>query len=212
MVGNLTVFLGPAASITYVLFASLAYLSYPGTFGPFNNNWLSDLGNRIANPNGADAYAAGCTLTGLMVIGFFGGLLAWRAGATRIQKYLLAFTQLAGLVAGIAVMMSAVYSIDQFAAHQFWTRLTSAGLAMALFVTPFALHRSNMKLWPVVAITALGYLSIVARLIFPDAHWLEWPSIAFLLVYLWVVAIMTRAVVAGESRLPAARPTLVKPA
>jgi hypothetical protein len=66
-----------------------------------------------------------------------------------------------------------------------------------------------MRLWPLIVVSALGYISIVVRLVFPDAHWLEWPSLGFLLIYMWVVAAMTSAHLTG-ARLPTSR-TLVGP-
>jgi hypothetical protein len=208
-VGRLTVYLGPVATLIYVLFTVLAWLAYPTTYGPFNNNWLSDLGNRNLNPNGAELYVIGCIATGLLVGAAFVGLLAWRQSSTRVQRYLLAFVQIAGLLGALAIVMTAVYTIDQFEAHQFWSRVINVGFAVALFVSPFALRRSGLKLWPLIAVSAFGYCSIVARLVFPDAHWLEWPSIGFLLIYMWVVAVMTRAEMSAVM-LPTSRPTLAK--
>jgi hypothetical protein len=34
--------------------------------------------------------------------------------------------------------MSAIYTEDQFAQHQFWSRMINAGFAAALFAAPFA--------------------------------------------------------------------------
>jgi hypothetical membrane protein len=212
MIGRLTVYLGPAATLVYLLFTGLAWLRYPGTYGPFNNNWLSDLGNRNVNPTGADFYAVGCIATGVLVGGSFVGLLAWYRSSPRVvQKYLLAFVQIAGLAGAVAIVMAAVFSIDQYAAHQLWSRVICAAFAVALFVSPFALRRPGQKLWPLIAVAALGYGSIVARLVFVDAHWLEWPSIGFLLAYMWVLALMTR-VELSEVQWPRSRRTIVTPA
>jgi Protein of unknown function (DUF998) len=207
--GRLTVYFGPAATLIYALFTVLAWLAYPIAYGPFNNNWLSDLGNRDVNPSGAEFYVIGCIATGVLVGASFVGLLAWSRSSTRVQRYLLTFVQIAGLLGAVAIVMTAVYTIDQFEVHQFWSRMINVGFAVALFVSPFALRRQGMKLWPLIAVSALGYCSIVARLVFPDAHWLEWPSIGFLLAYMWVIAVMTRA---ESSGLPMSRPALARPA
>jgi hypothetical protein len=210
-IGRLTVYLGPAATLVYLLFTGLAWLDYPGTYGPFNNNWLSDLGNRNVNPNGADFYAIGCIATGVLVAASFVGLLAWyRSSPRAVQKYLLAFVQIAGVAGAVAIVMTAVYSIDQFGAHQLWSRVICGAFAVALFVSPFALRRPGKKLWPLIVIAALGYCSIVARLVFVDAHWLEWPSIGFLLAYMWVLAVMTHAEW-SRIQMPTPRRTVVTP-
>jgi hypothetical protein len=183
--------LGPAATVVYIAFAVLAYVAYPTVYGPTNNNWLSDLGNRNLNPDGANYYVLGCVLMGVLLIGFFASLWVWRYTGARVQKGLLVFVQIAGLVGAISIIMTAVYTEDQFSAHQFWSRLINASFAMALLVSPFALRRRRERLWPLIVVSAIGYLSIMARLFVDQAHWLEWPSVGILLVYVWVLALMT---------------------
>jgi len=200
--GRLTVYLGPAATLVYIAFTILAWVAYPTTYGPFNNNWLSDLGNRTVNPSGATFYVIGCIATGILVGAAFVGLHAWHQGSARVQTYLLACVQVAGVLGSVAIVMTAIYTIDQFGAHEFWSRMINAGFAVSLFVSPFALRRRGMRLWPLIIVSAIGYGSIVARLIFVDAHWLEWPSIGLLLVYMWVIALMTKAQL-GSARSPA---------
>lgn len=171
----------------YLLFAVLAYSRYPGDFSPVNNNWLSDLGNRNLNPGGADFYVWGCILAGIFVGAFFVSLVTWRATGSRVKNWLLVGVQVTGLIAAVSLVMSAIYTEDQFTAHQFWSRFISAGFAAAMFMTPFALHRAGRGSAILIAVAAAGYLSIVARLIFDAAHWLEWPSLALILVFVcWV--------------------------
>jgi hypothetical protein len=186
--------LGPLAIVWYLLFTALAWIAYPGAYGPWNNNWLSDLGNRRLNPSGAELYAIGCVGTGILLGGFFVGLASWRRSHSKVEDWLLLFVQSAGLIGALSIVMSAVFSIDQFAAHQFWSRMISGSMAVALFVSPFALRRPGLPVWVLGAVCVAGYLSVVARLVFASAHWLEWPSIGFLLIYVVVVAATTRGV------------------
>jgi hypothetical protein len=87
----------------------------------------------------------------------------------------------------VSLIMSAVYTEDQFAAHQFWSRLISGGFAIALFVAPFALHRPGRIQMVLIVVGALGYGLMVARFVFESAHWLEWPSIGSILVFVcWI--------------------------
>ena len=158
--------LGPVAATWYLLFTGLAWARYPGAYGPWSNNWLSDLGNRNVNPSGAGLYAIGCIGTGVLLAGFFIGMLSWRRSGSKVQDWLLLLTLFAGLIAAVSIVMSAVYSIDQYGAHQFWSRLISGSTAVAFFVTPFALRRHRQRIWPLAAVGAAGYASIVARLVF----------------------------------------------
>lgn len=177
----------------YLVFASLAYSRYPADFSPVNNNWLSDLGNRNLNPAGADFYVWGCIAAGVILGAFFLSLTPWKATGTRIQNWLLLAVQATGGVAAISLVMSAVYTEDQFEAHQFWSRLVSGGFAMAMFIAPFALRRAGRSSAILIAVAATGYVSIVARFIFDSAHWIEWPSIALILIFVFWVGLISTA-------------------
>jgi hypothetical protein len=43
-----------------------------------------------------------------------------------------------------------------------------------------------------IAVAATGYCSIVASLIFSGAHWLEWPSVAMILIFVCLLGNMNR--------------------
>jgi hypothetical membrane protein len=61
---------GFSAAAIYLVFALLAFLKYPDSYGPFTN-WLSDLGNPLVNQSGAFFYNLGCILTALVLIAFY---------------------------------------------------------------------------------------------------------------------------------------------
>jgi hypothetical protein len=190
---NLPAYFAAGGVAVYLLFTVLAYSRYPGAFSPVNNNWLSDLGNRNLNPDGADFYVWGCILAGIFLGGFFVSLFTWRGTGSKIQNWLLLAVQVTGLIAAVSLVMSAVYTEDQFAAHQFWSRLISGGFAVAMFIAPFAFHRAGRNSAVLIAVAATGYASIVASFIFDGAHWIEWPSIALILVFVSCVGWMSAA-------------------
>jgi hypothetical protein len=184
---TLPAYLAAAGVAVYLLFAVLAYSRYPANFSPMNNNWLSDLGNRNLNPDGADFYVWGCTGAGIFLTAFFVSLFDWRSTGSKIQNWLLLAVQVSGAIAAVSLVMSAIYTEDQFAAHQFWSRMISGGCALALFVAPFAFHRRGRNSAVLIAVAATGYASIVARFVFDGAHWLEWPSIALIFAFVcWI--------------------------
>lgn len=201
----LSAYLAIAASVLYVSFAFFAFLRYPAPFGPWNNNWLSDLGNRLLNPQGATLYVIGCSISGALILGFFGSLAVWRRSGSHRQNWLLLFIQLAGALAAWSLIMSAVYTEDQFNQHQFWSRLIYAGFALVFFLSPFALRRRGRRLWPVVVVAVIGYAAILASFIYSDAHWLEWPSVAAIMAYACVVGSIT--VSTGGSPIVSSRST-----
>jgi hypothetical membrane protein len=189
-------YLAASAAFTYLAFSLLAYSRYPAAFGPWNNNWLSDLGNRVLNPDGATFYVIGCTVSGALLLGFFATLVVWRSSGSRLRNWLLVLTQLAGAVAASSLIMSAVYTEDLFNEHQFWSRLIYAGFALVFFLSPFALHRRGYGEWQLIMVAIVGYAAIVASLIFADAHWLEWPAVAAILVYVCLVGTMRESRIA----------------
>jgi peptidoglycan/LPS O-acetylase OafA/YrhL len=198
---------GAAAAVVYLLFALLAYIRYPAVFSIQNDNWLSDLGNRGLNPGGADFYVWGCIATGTLLLAFFLSLTVWRKSGSRIQNWLLAFVQIAGGMAALSLVMSAIYTEDQFTKHQFWSRLIYAGFAMALFAAPFAFRRRGYRSIALIATAVIGYCSILASLIFSGAHWLEWPSVGLILVFVCLLGWMslsrsTAGLREGEPRRP----------
>jgi hypothetical membrane protein len=198
----LPVYLGGAATAAYLLFAFLAYTHYPGTFAPQNNNWLSDLGNRDLNPKGADFYVFGCISTGVILVAMFVSLTTWRSTGSRIQNWLLALVQVAGGIAALSLVMSAIYTEDQFTQHQFWSRFIYAGFAMAMFMAPFAFRRRRYRSLALIAVAVIGYCSIVASFIFDGVHWLEWPSVGLILVFVCLLGWMS------ASRSSAASPMI----
>ena len=209
---NLPAYFAAGGVAVYLIFAVLAYSRYSGDFSPANNNWLSDLGNRNLNPDGANFYVWGCILAGIFLGGFFVSIFTWRATGSKIQNWLLLAVQVTGLIAAVSLVMSAVYTEDQFAAHQFWSRLINGGFAGALFMAPFAFHRAGRNSAVLIAVSATGYASIVARLIFESAHWIEWPSLALILVFVSWIGLMS----ASERHLqpaqkPHSRPGALKP-
>lgn len=89
--------------------------------------------------------------------------------------------------AGCGLVMSAIYTEDQFAAHQFWSRLIYGGFAVVLFVAPFAVHRTGRSSAILIAVAVTGYAAILASLIFDSAHWIEWLSLALILIFVsWI--------------------------
>jgi hypothetical membrane protein len=72
---SLTTIAGLLPIVIYLSFTLVASAYYPTSFTP-GDNWLSDLGNRILNPQGAVFYRIAAALTGLMLAVFFIALVA----------------------------------------------------------------------------------------------------------------------------------------
>lgn len=57
-----------------------------------NNNWLSDLGDRSLNPDGAVFYRLGCAFAGVLMAALFLSLTPWRLEAKRRQRRLVGWS------------------------------------------------------------------------------------------------------------------------
>lgn len=181
--GAWAVVLAAMATTVYLSLAVAAYLAYPTTFSPWNNNWLSDLGNRELNPEGAIFYRLGCSVSGSLMIALFLSLAPWQVNAGRRERRLVVWAQAFGMFAGLAMVMTAVYPEDLFDTHQFWSRVLFSAFAGLLFVSTLAFRRPGRSNAPITFTAAVGYVVIALWLLFSDAHWLEWIAVADLLMF-----------------------------
>ena len=95
---------GIAAALCYVSLALLAFSRFPGSYAPLDN-WLSDLGSRSLNPQGARFYNLGIIATAVLLGAFFLGLSRWRMEGRRMQRAMLRTTQASS---GVGVIGSSV--------------------------------------------------------------------------------------------------------
>ena len=84
--------------VVYLSLSLVAYADYPTSFTPADN-WLSDLGNRLLNPQGAVYYRTAVVLIGALLAVFFIALGASvrRQGGKRAAFLLLLFVGVVAL-------------------------------------------------------------------------------------------------------------------
>lgn len=70
----------------------------------------------------------------------------------------------------LSLVISAIYTEDQFAEHQFWSRMINVGFATALFMTPFTFRRPSHRSGALTTVAPTGYCSILGSWIFGAAH------------------------------------------
>jgi hypothetical membrane protein len=136
------------ASASYLVFSTLAYIGYPPPYSP-GANWLSDLGDQTVNAVGARFYNAGIIATGLFLLAWFLGLSQWRIEASSPQKGFLLAARVAGTAGALSLMMSAVYPINRFQQHAFWSHAHFMLLAMGAELVRFGPRRPMVTLRPV---------------------------------------------------------------
>ena len=179
---------GLAGVASYLLFALLAFLKFQGSFSP-TKNWLSDLGSKELNPQGAVFYNAGIVLTGVCLIVFFAGLGFWKIAENKAQKILLPLTQIFGVMGSAAMVMSAVFPITSTATHSFWSTglYILLGTAFALSVAALRYH-AQVPRWVLIIgaiVVVVNFVWCVALNIQP----LEWATVGLFLLYVVLLSL-----------------------
>ena len=92
--------------VVYLSLTLVAYAHYPSSITPADN-WLSDLGNRLLNPDGAVYYRIAAVLTGVLLAVFFIALaqLVPAAGQARARLF-MTVAEVCGLIASLALVVS----------------------------------------------------------------------------------------------------------
>ncbi len=175
--------------VVSVTLAVVAYAYYPWAFSPAAN-WISDLGNTLLSPRGSVFFRLDMIAVGAVLVAFFLGLRVWARGQHIVIKLLVAVGQISGLVAAVALVMTGVFSENDYAAHAVWATILFIALASAVWFIGWApvwhpglSHRISYLAF---AVCAVDIVSIVAR-----RHWLEWLAVGLLLCFLGAVSLGT---------------------
>ncbi len=184
------------STILYIACVLLAYFQYPEPFSA-GQNWLSDLGNQIVNPRGAPFYNVGVVLTSLLLAVWFLGLSQWRLKQNIANQRLFTISQITGIVASFALIMSALNPINKAAVHALWSQIhfILSGIGFAFSVTALRYHRNFSK-----KILYLGICSSILPVLMytlgkGQTYWMEWIAVGFFILYILAVGITTRDIV-----------------
>ena len=191
---------GLAAIIMSVALALVAYAYYPWAFSPAAN-WISDLGNTILSPRGSIFFRLDMIALGAMLAAFFVGLRTWAHGQGIFVKLLIGVGQLAGLVGAGAVVMTGIFSENDYAAHALWATVLFIALATAVWFIGWAHVRhpglSQRLSYLAFTVCAVDVVSVVER-----RHWLEWVAVGLLLCFVGAVSLGTWSMTPNPSRVP----------
>lgn len=196
--GRLTLTTGSGifAVLTFLSLGAASYARYPAAFS-VTKNWLSDLGNQTLNPRGAAIFRVDVILVGLLIGLFFVGLAVWRKRQRLRTRVFISCSQAFGLVSGLAMAMTGVFSEGLHSSHAIWACIffISSGASVFLSGLAFLHHRMPLK-----KLTYLAFpLAILewALAALSRIHVLEWVVVALLLLYFASVAVRTSAVATG---------------
>jgi hypothetical protein len=188
---------GIAAVAVYLIFTSISFLKYPSSYSPLTN-WLSDLGNPLANPSGAVFYRLGCTLAGAALVVFYVKLNMWNTRVRRTRA-LLATAQCAGVFSAVSLIVTAVFPLGTSTAiHSVWSMMLYISLGFFLTFSATALMKNPTfrKGFGYYAFATAG-VNFAFGAILHEVFWAEWISVGMFMAYVLMVAynsmVLTRA-------------------
>ncbi|MHA1490212.1 MAG: DUF998 domain-containing protein [Promethearchaeota archaeon] len=158
--------------VFYCVFTFISLALFPPPYSPVDN-WLSDLGNSMYNPNGAIFYNIGCMLTGIALFPFFIGLYKWYRDEPW-HKILVIAAQIVGCFSGVALFLLGVFSEDFPTEHMYWSNVYFEANLVVLILSGIALilHSDFIKLICVYGfVVAFINLLFVFILITPLIEW-----------------------------------------
>jgi hypothetical protein len=179
---------GFTAVIIYLLFTVISFSFYPSEYSSFNN-WLSDLGNPLANSTGAIYYNLGCIITALLLILFCLGLYIWDTGIKRTRT-LLIIARIAGILAALSLIIASLFPLGTFTTvHSISSKMLSTllGFFLAFLSTAFLRHPSSIKLF-----AFFGFLTALVNFIYGvflyEVFIAEWISLGMFIIYILLVS------------------------
>lgn len=182
---------------SYALFGALAAMRFPGAYGPWHNNTLSQLGNPNLNPDGHILYLIGCAFAGICAMAFFLSLGRWRVSGTRNQNRLLLLMQALGVLGGFALFMAAIFPENEYAQHHFWAGLVFNAFAATTLVAIPALWRADRSNTALIVFNVLAFSAVILMFVFAAVHWVEWVPGGMFLLFPILLGIRTRGLGRG---------------
>ncbi|MDH4068631.1 MAG: DUF998 domain-containing protein [Dehalococcoidia bacterium] len=178
---------GIAAAVVYLIFAFVAFLKYPGAYGPLTN-WLSDLGNPLANPSGALFYRLGCILSGAALVLFYLKLGIWNTGSKK-TRVLLTIAQYTGVFSAVCLIVTGIFPLGTSTEiHSLWSMMLYISLGFFLTFSATALMKN-----PAFK-KGFGYYSFVTAAvnfmfgaILHEIFWAEWISVGLFIAYVLMI-------------------------
>jgi len=183
----------------YIAFTITSYLHYSAEYSPLTN-WLSDLGNPLANPSGAVYYNLGCILTSIALVVFFIGLSGWNTGEKKM-KILLSIGQITGIFSAFSLIITASFPLGEHTSvHSAWSMIIYISVAFFFTFSGSALlkHPAFAKwiaYWGFLA-AAFNFINgaILSYVLENEFFIGEWVTVTMLIVYVGMLVYSSRAI------------------
>ncbi len=173
----------------YLSLAIVSRVMFPSTFNPVDN-WLSDLGHRILNPDGSIFYRLAGIVSGLMLLVFFSTIGIRSRGHSKGIRVSFALISIFGGIASICFMMTGVFSEDMMPMHSWFSMANFISFGTAIGLTGIiALLGAGLPRWIAVLCISAWFFDLVSG-VFGQTRWLEWVVVAFLIAYVAAMAMI----------------------
>jgi hypothetical membrane protein len=174
---------GSTALLSYMSLSFAAFAFYPAAFGP-HINWLSDLGNRLLNPDGAIYYRLAGIVAATCLLIFFIFLPDRPREQQKSVRVLSLLVSAIGMLASVSFGLTGMYSEDMMPMHSWFSMTNFAAFGTAIALTTFLSGRNGWipRWFMALCITAWGF--DLASAFFGNTRWLEWVVVAFLIAYI----------------------------
>jgi hypothetical protein len=179
---------GIAAVVVYLILALVAFLKYPGAYGPLSN-WLSDLGNPLANPSGAIFYRLGCVLSGAALVLFYLKLGIWNTGSKK-TRVLLTIAQYTGVFSAVCLIITGIFPLGTSTEiHSLWSMMLyiSLGFFLTFSATALTKNPAFKKGFGYYAFLPAA-VNFVFGAVLHEIFWAEWISVGMFIAYVLMVA------------------------
>jgi hypothetical protein len=179
---------GIAAVIVYLIFPLVAFPKFRGAYGLLTN-WLSDLGNSLANPFGAIFYRQGCMLSGAALILFYLKLGIWNPGS-RKTRVILNVAQCMGVFSAVCLIITGIFPLGTSTEiHSLWSMMLyiSLGFFLTFSATPLMRNPAFKKGFGYYAFLTAA-VNFMFGAILHEIFWAEWVSVGMFIVYVLMIA------------------------
>jgi len=175
-------YFGIAGLSAYLLLAVVARIAFPSSFTPINN-WLSDLGHRLLNPNGAIYYRLSGIVGGACLIVFFAFARIFTDSCKRPVLLLSALVKALGILAATCFILTGIYSEDMMPMHSWFSMANFILFGTAIALTcVMNLIAKTLPIWFTV-ICLIGWTADIVSGFFGNVRWLEWVVVASLIAF-----------------------------
>ena len=126
-----------------------------------------------------------------MLSSFFLALSVWKIADNRIQVVMLRLAQVFGGLGALCMMMSAIFPINNYSIHAFWSTSLYILLSTGFIFSVAALrYHKSFPIWLLVLGISTAPLVLLTKF-FPTLYLLEWIIVSIFLVFVSQVGVQT---------------------